>query len=300
MKTLLTVLCLALLGTTAAQADTSTLGAPYQILGRSMEAADQYVAEDGIYADGERIVIDLGAGENTPDEDSIPQTITVIGTTGVAQAHFDILKKECTFPCGIEDSEAECHYEGYYSFPVQIQDFSISKTDIGTPITAFAGDVETEHMRNLWESRRVLDGVYVLPKLPATSPVLLHAHQKDAQAKLTLNTWDNVNRELQSTLLPEKYDITGKECIGHAYTDTLSSLTCDNIAMLLYRKAPLILSLEDYNAPAARVLEAFSSGGQEYYLVRLGLKGYTTVALLYKNGDTWSLKIRHRQYASMC
>lgn len=280
----------------AAQADTKHLDAPYQILGTAAMTGDTYVSEDDIYSDDKLLLIDFGAQQ--PEEKSIPQTMTIIGTKGQMQAHFLKIEKKCSYLCGISEGES-CHYEAIYAQPLD--------ADIGTPVTAFAGDIGAKDFTPVWEKRKVVDTIYVLPKkLPSKSFSLVHSPYDGYDVKIRIKSQDNVAQkvvlDLENTVIfgNKGHSIEAAECLGHTFTKNIDGLTCGSVSLLFGDGKPLLMSEPDYNAAMLRVLSSFVSGGQTYYLVRIGLKAESPVGLLFKTKDGWHFNVRKRDYPSMC
>jgi hypothetical protein len=77
-------------------------------------------------------------------------------------------------------------------------------------------------------------------------------------------------------------------------------LVCPSASLLYEKQQLLFTSVDDYGAPTTEWVATLHSGGQELYLVRVGLKGQAVTGLLFQDGGRWRLLIRPADYSLLC
>ena len=281
------ILCLAVLGWWLAGSGSRVPGPelfvqqpeliPYQVAGwlTSLEDEDE----------GRRfLLVDLG----TERPAALPPQWTVVGSTGSSHATYYTFEKSCRFLCGDDESET-CHY---------VAQLSLESTDIGRPLLALPGALAVSDVRTaVGEFDQPLPG----PQwwgAEAAEPVWTHrpAMVNPVRFSYRVGSGEDGQPVLLITGGSQRVSFPLLDCSSRLQGG-FTEVRCREVALLAREGLPLLVSMADYNVPAAEIAAAVTLAGRPFHLIRLGLKAQTIYGLLGAEGQAL---FRPRDYPSIC
>ena len=133
MRTAALILLALLLQATPGLAHEALLPAPYQVEGLVSFKSDRHRLDTGLGLNAPLVAVDLGDAHNAPHPGSKKfQTMTFVGSAGIAQGKLTDIRKICDYLCG--DDGQEYHYVALYSLDGPPGE---ALARIGTPLMAF-------------------------------------------------------------------------------------------------------------------------------------------------------------------
>ncbi|MFP2961978.1 hypothetical protein ACLEPN_30370 [Myxococcus sp. 1LA] len=248
-------------------------------------------------------------GEQAPEDvASRLQTMTLVGTQGMAVARFQRTEPVCT---GGEDSELPpvCHTVGVYTQ-------AKGTPDIGEHLVALAGTVtgtvslpapKTEPERPVpgqWTSgafeQPVDEGAD--PFTPEGYPAPGYRWHTSAEGHVTLEASRDGQRDdtrvpLANCTQERQGPFTRLECFPDA--PRIAPDGSPGASLLYVDRRPLVVSFADYGEASTALVATLRVGADTQYLIRVGLKGQAVTGLLFREGNAWRLLLRPADYPTL-
>lgn len=221
--------------------------------------------------------------------------MTLVGQKGLATGRLQKVESVCVDLC--EDSRV-CHAVGVYTQEPGTQ-------DVGQGLAALPGRVagktqapppvspEPAPTAKQWTSRDFQTSVDEQPK--ATDPGLPRMAfrwglRADGGAVLE-------ERQFGADYYAPPIQLA--QC-RQERQPPFTRITCPAASLLYDQQQLLFASFADYGVATTEWLTTLQSGGQEAYLVKVGLKTQAVPGLLFRDGGRWRLLIRPADYPLLC
>ncbi|QSQ20891.1 hypothetical protein JY651_37570 [Pyxidicoccus parkwayensis] len=234
-------------------------------------------------------------GEKAPkDVKSRLGVMTLVGKKGLATARLQKVEPVCVKLC----EDRVCHAVGVYKQEP-------GTGDVGEGLAALPGRIEGKMLApaaispepaptaRQWTSKEYQTPV--VERQPASTdnpPPQSFRWMPRAQGAAVLE-----EREFGADFYAPPIELA--QC-RQEQQSPFTRLVCPSASLLYAKQQLLITSVDDYGKPSTEWVATLQSGGQELYLVRVGLKGQVVTGLLFQEGGRWRLLVRPADYPLLC
>lgn len=229
--------------------------------------------------------------------------MTLLGKKGMATARLQRVEAVCVDLC--EAARPTCHSVGVYTQEP-------GTGNVGEGLVALPGRVQGKLAppSPTGPTKRPLAGHWVSNELQV--PVDEQAGDAAPSDGLPRRAY-RWTRHADGRVVPESR--TGPEGPLHSdYTlgdfelascrqeqqPPFTRLTCPGASFLYAKPRLLVASFDDYGQAATEWVATLRTGGQELYLIRVGLKAQAVIGLLFQDEGRWRLLIRPADYSLLC